>query len=259
MEEKKNKEITISKKIFISGKIRTLTGLHIGGTDSGISIGSVDQTVVRDSIHKRPYVPGSSLKGKMRSLLEKLRGEYEINDKGEAGPSKNPEHLSAKIYGISAEENEKGEKISDFKASRIIVRDSFLTEDSRNKLLEANLELPFTETKTETSIDRVTSKANPRTIERVPQDSAFQFDITLTVFEEDNETELLEGVFTSLTLLQEDYLGGHGSRGSGKIEFRVEELAEKTNETYKNGGKKILLPVERIPEALRGSNESQGD
>lgn len=251
---------TISKKVFITGKIKTLTGLHIGGTDSGINIGGLDKgAVIRDSISNEPYIPGSSLKGKMRSLLEKLRGEYEINDKGEAGPSKNPEHLSAKIFGISADENENTAALSDFKASRIIVRDSFLTGPSRDKLLEANLELPFTETKTETSIDRVTSKANPRTIERVPQGSEFQFDMTLTLFEKDNEAELLEGLFTSLILLQEDYLGGHGSRGSGKIEFAVEELSEKTNETYKNGGKKILLPMERIPEALRGSNESEGD
>ncbi len=251
---------TISKKVFISGKIKTVTGLHIGGTDSGINIGGLDKgAVVRDSITNEPYIPGSSLKGKMRSLLEKLRGEYEINEKGEAGPSKNTRHLSAKIFGVSAEENEKAGEISDFKASRIIVRDSFLTDESREKLLEANLELPFTETKTETSIDRVTSKANPRQIERVPQDSAFQFDMTLTVFEKDDEAELLEGVFTSLTLLQEDYLGGHGSRGSGKIAFAVDELSEKTNETYKNGGEKIIMPLERIPEALRGSNESEGD
>ncbi len=245
-------ERTILKKVFISGRIKTLTGLHIGGTDSGINIGGLDNAVIRDSINNQPYIPGSSLKGKMRSLLEKLRGEYEINEKGEAGPSKNTEHLSAKIFGVSAEENEEAGTLSDFKASRIIVRDSFLTETSMNKLLEANLELPFTETKTETSIDRVTSKANPRPIERVPQGSEFQFDMTLTVFEKDNEGELLEGVFTSLTLLQEDYLGGHGSRGSGKIKFAVDELSEKTNHTYKNGGEKTMLPMEKIPEPLRG-------
>jgi CRISPR-associated protein Csm3 len=248
-----HKERTISKKIFISGKIKTVTGLHIGGTDSGINIGGLDKgAVVRDSINNQPYIPGSSLKGKMRSLLEKLRGEYEINDKGEAGPSKNTEQLSAKIFGVSAEDDEKSSELTDFKASRIVVRDAFLTEASRDKLLEASLELPFTETKTETSIDRVTSKANPRTIERVPQDSEFQFDMTLTVFDRDNEEELLEGVFTSLTLLQEDYLGGHGSRGSGKIKFAVDQLSEKTNQTYKNGGEKTMLPMEKIPAALRG-------
>lgn len=251
---------TISKKIFISGKIKTLTGLHIGGTDSGINIGGLDKgAVIRDSISNEPYIPGSSLKGKMRSMLEKLRGEYEIDKDGNAGPSKNPEHLSAKIFGISAEDNEKSGEIPDFKASRIIVRDSFLTDDSMKKLLEANLELPFTETKTETSIDRVTSKANPRTIERVPQDSEFRFDMALTVYDEDIESELLNGLFTAMTLLQEDYLGGHGSRGSGKIEFAVDELSEKTNETYKSGGEKNKLPMDRIPDVLRGSNESQGN
>ena len=84
-----HKERTITKKIFIKGTIKTLTGLHIGGTDTGINIGGLDKgAVVRNSITNEPYIPGSSLKGKMRSLLEKLRGEYEINEKGEAGPSK---------------------------------------------------------------------------------------------------------------------------------------------------------------------------
>ncbi|MGD2084961.1 MAG: type III-A CRISPR-associated RAMP protein Csm3 [Candidatus Aminicenantes bacterium] len=247
-----HKERTITKKIFIKGTIKTLTGLHIGGTDTGINIGGLDKgAVVRNSITNEPYIPGSSLKGKMRSLLEKLRGEYEINDKGEAGPSKTQEHLSARIFGISAEEDEKSKEAPGFKSSRIIVRDAFLTDESRAKLLEANLEFPFTETKTETSIDRVTSKANPRTIERVPQDSDFLFDIALTVYEDDNEAELLDGVFTAMTLVQEDYLGGHGSRGSGKIKFCVKELSEKTNEIYINGGEKVTLPMEKVPEIFR--------
>lgn len=253
MESKDSTMTKIEKKIFISGTIKTLTGLHIGGTDTGINIGGLEKgAVVRNSITNEPYIPGSSLKGKMRALLEKLRGEYEINDKGEAGPSKNLTHLSSRIFGVSAEEDESAGEFSNFKASRIIVRDAFLTEESREKLLEANLELPFTETKTETSIDRVTSKANPRTIERVPQDSQFRFDVALTVYENDSEAELLEGVFTAMTLVQEDYLGGHGSRGSGKIKFNIRELSEKTNEIYQTGGEEIILPLDRVPGELRG-------
>jgi CRISPR-associated protein Csm3 len=250
-------ERKISKKIFISGKIKALTGLHIGGTETGINIGGLDKgAVLRDSISNEPYIPGSSLKGKMRSMLEKLRGEYEIDDKGNAGPSKNTDALSSKIFGVSAEDDEKAKESSEFKASRIIVRDAFLTKNSREKLLEANLELPFTETKTETSIDRVTSKANPRTIERVPQDSEFQFDMALTVYERDNENDLMGGVFTSMILLQEDYLGGHGSRGSGKIKFDAIEVWEKTNENYKKDEEKGKSSI-AIPKELRGSDESK--
>ncbi len=77
-----HKERIITKKIFIKGTIKTLTGLHIGGADTGINIGGIDKgAVVRNSITNEPYIPGSSLKGKMRSLLEKLRGEYEIDDR----------------------------------------------------------------------------------------------------------------------------------------------------------------------------------
>lgn len=253
MESKDSTMIKIEKKIFISGIIKTITGLHIGGTDTGIDIGGLEKgAVVRNSITNEPYIPGSSLKGKMRALLEKLRGEYEINDKREAVPSKNLTHLSSRIFGVSAEEDERPGELSNFKASRIIVRDAFLTEESREKLLEAKLELPFTETKTETSIDRVTSKANPRTIERVPQDSQFRFDMAITVYEKDNEAELLEGVFTAMTLVQEDYLGGHGSRGSGKIKLNIRQLSEKTNEIYQTGGEEIILPLDRVPAGLRG-------
>jgi CRISPR-associated protein Csm3 len=256
----------ISKKIFISGKIKTLTGLHIGGTESGISIGGVEQIVVRDPITNEPYIPGSSLKGKKRSMLEKLRGEYKIDKEGNAGPSKELGSLSARIFGISADEkddseseNDKSDKVFDFKASRIIVRDSFLTKESRKKLQEANLDLPFTETKTETSIDRVTSKANPRTIERVPKDAEFQLDMVLTVYEGDDEKDLLDGLFTSMILLQEDYLGGHGSRGYGKIKFSDVKLSVKTNEIYRTGGDDISYNDIPVPDELRGSNESQGN
>lgn len=244
-------ERKIEKKIFISGKIEVLTGLHIGGTETGINIGGLDKgAVIRDAISNEPYIPGSSLKGKMRSLLEKLRGEYEIDKDGKAGPSKNSADLSAKIFGISAEDDEKAGETTDFKSSRVVVRDAFLTGESRDKLIEANLELPFTETKTETVIDRVTSKANPRTIERVPKNSEFDFDMILTIYEGDIEAELIDGVFTTMTLLQEDYLGGHGSRGSGKIKFHLSELSEKSNESYKNGQDKTQSAVE-IPAELK--------
>ncbi len=223
---------TIKKKIFIRGKIETLTGLHIGGTESGISIGGVDISVIRDSITNEPYIPGSSLKGKMRSLLEKLLGQYKWNEKSKSyGPSSSSNEITAKIFGISADD-----KKIELKASRLIVRDAFLTDESKRKLAEAELELPFTEVKTETSIDRITSKANPRQIERVPKGAEFDFEMILTIYDGDDEKELIEGVLTSMLLLKDDYLGGHGSRGSGKIKFKDVIITEKTKETYENGG-----------------------
>lgn len=257
-------ERKILKKIFISAKLKTLTGLHIGGTGAGINIGGTDNTVIRDSVTNEPYIPGSSVKGKLRSLLEKLRGEYEIDKDGKAGPSKDPGHLSAKIFGIPADENtsdknngnNKNENQTEkmethfFRTSRLIVRDAFLEEKSRKKLVALNLELPFTEVKTETSIDRVTSKANPRSIERVPKDTEFKVDMILTVYDKDNETELINGLFTAMVLLQEDYLGGHGSRGSGKIKFTIDTIKEKTNADYLSGKDESQSSIE-IPNEFK--------
>ena len=278
-------EKKILKKIFISAKLKTLTGLHIGGSGAGINIGAIENTVIRDSITNEPYIPGSSLKGKLRSLLEKLRGEYEIDEDGKAGPSKDQAHLSAKIFGISADENATNTEDNDLasiasnnttdenatntednpedntnkkdcfiRASRLIVRDAFLEEASKTNLEALNLDLPFTEVKTETSIDRVTSKANPRSIERVPKNTIFNVDMILTIYEMDDENELMKGLFIAMILLQEDYLGGHGSRGSGKIEFTIDSIMEKTNENYLSDNKKNNSSIE-IPDELNNQTK----
>ena len=62
-------ELRLQGKYIIQGKIKVLTGLHIGGPTTGLNIGGVDNIVIKDAKGK-PYIPGSSLKGKMRSLLE---------------------------------------------------------------------------------------------------------------------------------------------------------------------------------------------
>ena len=59
----------LEKKIIISGKIIAESGIMIGGNNTAFEIGGTDKQVVRNPINKMPYVPGSSLKGKMRSLL----------------------------------------------------------------------------------------------------------------------------------------------------------------------------------------------
>ncbi len=61
--------ITHLGRIKISGEIETVTGMHIGGNEIGLAIGGADNTIIRNGLDGRPYVPGSSLKGKMRCLL----------------------------------------------------------------------------------------------------------------------------------------------------------------------------------------------
>jgi len=215
--------IKLSGRVFFEFSIRAMTGLHIGGSDTGIEIGGVDNTVIRDVLTNQPYIPGSSLKGKMRSLLEKFEGK-----------KKNyPRNL--RTFHVCEDENEyqtcdvcqvfgvPGEKAFGL-PTRLIVRDVFLTETSIAELEgHARTDLPFTEVKTEVSIDRVTSAANPRPLERVPAGSVFgPAELVFNIFSNDSmkpsdDVDRLEAVVKSLQLLEDDYLGGSGSRGSGKV------------------------------------------
>lgn len=210
------------KKIEISGSIKLKTGLHIGGTNSSMSIGGIDTAVIRNPLTNQPFIPGSSLKGKMRSLLEVSLGEIggrqgNINN----GPSNNGR--VADLFGNAiGGENQK--------PSRIIVRDSNLL--NAEELLK-HTEIPYTEGKTEVVIDRITSAANPRQIERVPAGAEFELNIVLNIWEQDNnEVELIKNLFKSLQLVHDDYLGGSGSRGYGQVAFEITKMDEKVINTY---------------------------
>lgn len=206
--------IKLVKKIIYTGTITLKTGLHIGGTNAALNIGGPDKFVVRNPINNIPYIPGSSLKGKMRSLVEIANGET-----NEGKPTNNPNHKAGKLFGISGD-NEKS------KPSRLIVRDAELDIHACDF---SNTDLPYTESKTEVAIDRVTAKANPRTFERVPAGAKFKLNMVLNIFEGENEAELKETLKQAIRLLEDDYLGGHGSRGYGQVKF--DDLKEESR-TY---------------------------
>ena len=117
--------------------------------------------------------------------------------------------------------------------SKLIVRDALLTEDSKTFLLECEyLEMPYTESKYENTIDRMTAKANPRNCERVPAGAVFNAEFILNVWDDDKEEELVTLFEKGIHLLENDYLGGSGSRGYGQIkfgEFKRTELSEDNN------------------------------
>lgn len=195
---------TLVKKIIVTGTIELLTGLHVGGTNSALNIGGPDKFVVRNPMNNKPYIPGSSLKGKMRSLLELMDGT--INQDGKsAGPTKSTRTKAGKLFGTVGDDQQ---------PSRLIVRDAELLSSMDDF---GSSDLPYTESKTEVAIDRITAKANPRTFERVPAGAIFKLDMVLNVFEGDDEDKLVNSLKQSLNLLQDDYLGGHGSRGYGHI------------------------------------------
>lgn len=229
----------LKSKIFIKGKITALTGLHIGGNSIGMAIGGADKVVVRNPLTNEPYIPGSSLRGKMRSLLERARGDEKHNPeeggfslkegKLEAQAGINPETLLGKLFGVSADKN-------NGQPTRLMVRDAHLTPASKEQLENApNTDMPMTEVKTEVNIDRITSAANPRQFERVPAGAEFNFELVLTLLEGDDEKQFLNLIREGLELVQHDSLGGHGSRGYGAVEFRIESLQERTMQHYQQG------------------------
>jgi CRISPR-associated protein Csm3 len=59
-------------KLKLTSNLVVKTGLHIGGGSMSLDIGGIDKAVVRDPLTKHPYLPGSSIKGKMRSILERF-------------------------------------------------------------------------------------------------------------------------------------------------------------------------------------------
>jgi len=252
------KKIKMQSKLFIKGKLHTLTGLHIGGNSGGLKIGGADSVVVRSPLKdNEPYIPGSSLKGKMRALLERTRGPEVERTRGpevertrgpedknleeggyskkseKAGPGTKGNSLLGQIFGVSA-----GANNTETSPTRLIVRDCFLSRESARQLKEAsNTDMPMTEVKTEVSIDRITSKANPREFERVPAGSEFEIEIILTLFEGDDPDKFLSIIFEALDLIEDDSLGGSGSRGYGKVCFKEFCITKKEASSYKGGGK----------------------
>jgi CRISPR-associated protein Csm3 len=209
-------------KITISGKLECLTGLHIGASKENMEIGAIDLPVVRDPITREPYIPGSSLKGKMRSLLEKaltispnreIGRDVKIHVCDDAGNAINC--LVCRVFGSTGKDGGKN-----FPA-RLIVRDLKLTDQSREELEDIDTGLQYTEWKFENAIDRITSAANPRQIERVPRGAEFIFELIYNVEDNSQVDEDLKNLKLAMDLIEMDALGGHGSRGYGKVKFKL--------------------------------------
>jgi len=216
-------------KITITGTIKCLTGMHIGASKENMEIGAIDAPVVRDPVTRQPYIPGSSLKGKLRSLLEKALFKTPNRDIGSdvkihVCPNKE-EAIKCNVCRIFGSTGKKEDNIegSNFPA-RLIVRDSYLDSDSLKQLSEIDTGLQYTEWKFENAIDRVTSAANPRQIERVPKGAKFNFELIYNVEDLSHVREDLQNVKLAIDLLKLDSLGGHGSRGYGKVEFDYESI-----------------------------------
>ncbi len=212
-------------KIQITGKLEVVTGMHIGGSSAYAAIGAVDAPVIKDARTNAPMIPGSSLKGKMRTLLAKS-----YNETLAAIPDEDDGRLT-RLFGSAKKGN--------LKRSRMIISDMMLT--NAKKLREYGLQ-SLTEIKFENTINRITAMANPRQIERVVRGAEFGIDFIYEFYEQEQKqqeiTEDFEVIAQGMKLLQYDYLGGNGSRGYGKVKFHdlgadiiVGELSEDILET----------------------------
>lgn len=207
----------LKKVVTISGQIECKTGLCIKGSNSDLNIGGADSEVIKNPLTGHPYIPGSSIKGKMRSQLEK---KYDIKPKKEGQPcgcgQKNC--MICTVFGAHMNTKALSAPV------RIIVRDANLSKETVDLLKNREFEKAnFLEIKGENSINRKSGTAeSPRFIERVPAGAKFDFKILLQIFEGDNEDELVAFVEEGLAQIEDSYLGGSGSRGYGEVVFTYE-------------------------------------
>lgn len=204
----------LMKAKLFKGIIHCETGLHIGGSSDEIEIGGVDMTVIKHPVSGEPYIPGSSIKGKMRSSLERIKG---VDSRGEPCGCGQETCMICRVFGPHKNTRH------NLGPTRIIVRDAGLNQNSREEMRK-NLQergLAFFEKKTENIIDRAKGMAlHPRSMERVPMDTAFDFEIVLQIYDIDKEEQLIQTVKDGMGWIEKTYLGKGGSRGSGKVTFK---------------------------------------
>lgn len=195
-------------KIKLTGTMELLSGMHIGGSTAYAAIGAVDSPVLKDPLTNLPLIPGTSLKGKMRSLLARV-----YNNQIAKSPNQDNERIT-RLFGATSGGGEKGDQII---RGRLLFRDAVLS--NVDELADKGIKV-YTETKFENTINRITAVANPRQIERAIRGSKFSFEIIYELTNPNEAEEDFETILAGLKLLELDYLGGHGSRGYGKITFK---------------------------------------
>jgi len=243
----------LKSKVFITGIIKAETGLHIGGSKTSLDIGGVDLNVIKNP-HGEPFIPGSSLKGKLRSMLARTVGSTAVNirelDKDHAGKpvGKADEHFNYlnQIFGLSGDDTQSKNR---GEITRLIVRDAPLDRahfDHADQFgdVKSDMDYDYTTVKWENTIDRRKGTAeHPRQLERVPAGAHFKFELVYDLYDDgqniyesaksepEDKRKIVEkhawSLLVAMLLLQDDYLGGQGSRGYGKISFQEVKVAQK--------------------------------
>lgn len=282
------------------------TGLHVGGGGDNLDIGGLDKPVIRDPLTQYPYIPGSSIKGKLRSILERLFNKplnrlggsdtyrYESGDLEDGYTEVSRERFIfyqgakncpiSRVFGstgvdswikasvareqelfnnntstrtIEGAEGEYAKIKGRNSPARLIVRDCHLLEKSAERLKKVDTGLYMTEWKFENSIDRVTAAANPRQFERVPADSRFNFEMVYTLEDKEQAIEDLKNIAIALAILEDDALGGHGSRGYGKVRFENFKFIYCDYEAYRINLSQGITDLDRFCTTFEGIEDTK--
>jgi CRISPR-associated protein Csm3 len=246
-------QLKLIGKLILSGDLHCETGLHIGAGKGSLEIGGADNPVVKDAFGL-PYIPGSSVRGRLRSLLESALGltspaelVYLSKRRGQEvriHQSDRPDDEVCLLFGRSPGRMDRveGEAIESRTGSpsRLAVYDAPLDPASITAQMRENLDDEITEVKSENAIDRITSQANPRTLERVPAGARFKVRMVLDILCEEDKA-LVGRLIGGLRLLEDDALGGGGSRGSGRIRFANLAVAWRGESFYSSGAPEAEL------------------
>lgn len=203
-------------KIQITGTMEIVTGTHIGGSSEFSAIGAVDAPVIRDAVSKLPMIPGSSLKGKMRTLLAKKYSNGGLPKTLEDDDPKIVELFGGSDPKKKTETDPEKKPEKSMKPAKLLFSDMILS--NKEDLCKKGALGP-TEIKSENTINRQTAVANPRQIERVIRGAKFPLDIIYEVTDEAKAADAMRLLAEGFRLLEYDYIGGHGSRGYGKVKF----------------------------------------
>jgi CRISPR-associated protein Csm3 len=264
-------ELKLIGKLILEGEMHCETGLHVGAGKGSLEIGGADNPVVKDA-HGRPYVPGSTLRGRIRALLEQSTGMaipselvFISKRKGQEvriHQSDRPDDEICILFGRSPGRMEKvgGGDIESNHATpaRLSVFDAPLEPESITPQMRETLDDELTEVKSENAIDRITSQANPRTLERVPAGARFRIRMVLDIL--CAEDAVLPALLAQgLRLLEDDALGGGGSRGSGRVRFDKLKLTWRGKDYYAAGASEREIAAGADLAALQAKVQEIGD
>jgi len=233
-------------------ELKALTGIRIGGSKENFDIGGLDNPVIKTYISIPafypsgrelpkgvPYIPGSSLKGKIRSLLEWSTGSVEkmikkagTDIKLAGSPCDCGKCSICILFGTGNAKTLESLPLQEQPGPpRLIFCDAYPTENTLDRIQKELGEGIFTEIKTENQINRINSRANPRKVERVPAGAVFVGRIVFNLYKEEDK-KLLSLLLQGMRMLEDNYLGGYGSRGSGRVKFEKLNVEFKSESAY---------------------------